>query len=77
MNAYKYLVGQPKGRYNLEDLSLEGRAVLKYILNKQGVRVWIGSSRRNIGSNCVHCEQGELIFASMKCGKILIDLNDC
>jgi hypothetical protein len=36
MNAYKYLVGQPKGRYNLEDLSLEGRAVLKYIFKKTG-----------------------------------------
>jgi hypothetical protein len=33
---------QLKGKDHLENLDINGRRVLKYILKKQGVRVWIG-----------------------------------
>jgi hypothetical protein len=33
-NAYKMLVGKPKGRYHSEDLGVDGRIILKWILRK-------------------------------------------
>jgi hypothetical protein len=33
-NAHKILVGKPEGRDNLEDLDVDGRIVLKCILQK-------------------------------------------
>jgi hypothetical protein len=43
-NAYKILVQQ-------EDLSVDGRIILKWILNKYGVRVWAGFIWLRIGSS--------------------------
>jgi hypothetical protein len=42
------LIINQKGRHNLEDSGVDGRIILKLILNKQTVRVWIGFiCRRN------------------------------
>jgi hypothetical protein len=38
-NAYKILVRKPKGRNLLEDLDIEGRIILKSLLNMQSVRI--------------------------------------
>jgi hypothetical protein len=40
-NAYEMLVGQPEGKRSLEDLGVDGRIILKWILG-----VWV----RRIGS---------------------------
>jgi hypothetical protein len=42
-NAYKIFVGKPEGkRYHLEDQVVDGRIILKWILKKWGVSMWIG-----------------------------------
>jgi hypothetical protein len=40
-NAYKILVRKPEGKNHPEDLSTDGRIILKGILGKWGVRLWI------------------------------------
>jgi hypothetical protein len=35
------LVGKPKGRDLSEELGIDGRIILKWILGKQGGKVWI------------------------------------
>jgi len=42
INGYEILVGRPVGKNNLEDIDVDGRVVLKCILEKYGVRVWTG-----------------------------------
>jgi hypothetical protein len=41
-NAFKILVDNLKGRDHLEDLAVDGRIILKWILNKWGRRVCTG-----------------------------------
>lgn len=44
-SAYKILVGKSQGKiggYNLLDLVLDGKIILKLILYKQVVKVWTG-----------------------------------
>jgi hypothetical protein len=38
----KFRFGKLKGRNHLEDLGTDGRIISKWILKKQGVKVWIG-----------------------------------
>jgi hypothetical protein len=41
-NAYNILVGKPEGKNHLEDLDVDGKIILEWILRKQGGRVWTG-----------------------------------
>jgi hypothetical protein len=41
MKVYKILAEKPKGT-RLGDLSIDGRIILKYILEKYGVTMWTG-----------------------------------
>jgi hypothetical protein len=41
-----------KGRDHLGDLVVDGRIILKYMLNTQGARVWAGSFWLRIGRSC-------------------------
>jgi hypothetical protein len=41
-NAYKIFVGKPEGMRSLKDLGIRGRIMLKWILGKLSLRVWIG-----------------------------------
>ena len=44
--------GNLKERYQLEDLGIDGRIVLKWILNKLDWRVWSGLIWLRIGTTC-------------------------
>jgi hypothetical protein len=49
-NAYKMLVIRLKGRKHSKDLDVEGRIILKWILGKYGLGVWIGFIWHMIGT---------------------------
>ena len=44
--------GNLEERNHLEDLSVDGSIILKWTLNKEGVRVWAGFNWLTIGANC-------------------------
>jgi hypothetical protein len=39
-NAYSILVGKPEGKRHLQDLGIDGRVILEWILGKQFEKVW-------------------------------------
>jgi hypothetical protein len=41
-NAYIILVENVKGRVHLEDLDIDGKILLEWILGKKGRKVWTG-----------------------------------
>jgi hypothetical protein len=67
--AYNILVGRPEGRR--EDLGVDGRITLRWIL---GNRVWgcgldsFGSGEGQVASSCEH---GNEPSGSIKCGEFL------
>jgi hypothetical protein len=44
INANNTLVGKPEGRDHTEDLGVDGRIILEWILKKRGEKVWTDSS---------------------------------
>jgi hypothetical protein len=41
-NAYSILVRKPEVKDHLEELSVDGKIILEWILGKQGREVWTG-----------------------------------
>jgi len=41
-NAYKIFVGKPEGKNYSEDLGVDGKIILEWILRKWNVEVWTG-----------------------------------
>jgi len=50
-NAYTVLVGKPEGRDPSEDLGVEVRIILQWILGRQGGKVWTGLIWLRLGTN--------------------------
>jgi hypothetical protein len=50
-NAYKILVCKPEGRVESEDMGVDVKIILKWILGKQGGRFWSGFIWLSIGLN--------------------------
>jgi hypothetical protein len=65
--AYIILVGNMKGRDNAEDLSVDGKIILKWILGKVGGKVRTGCIWLRIRT----CEHGNEALGSIKGGKFL------
>jgi hypothetical protein len=49
--AYRVLVGKPEGKRTLENPGVNGRIILKYVLEKYGREEWIGSMWLRIGTD--------------------------
>jgi len=70
-NQYRYLVWTPKEGASFKDLGTDGRILCKQIFRKQDVRAWtaqLGSGHRQM--EC-HCNQGNELSGSTKCGQFL------
>jgi hypothetical protein len=39
-NTFNVLVGKPEGKNHSEDLGVDGRIILEWILGKLGGRIW-------------------------------------
>jgi hypothetical protein len=48
-NAYRILVGKPEGKGPVEDQDVGGWTILKWILERSDVMVWIGFMWLRIG----------------------------
>jgi hypothetical protein len=57
----------------MEDVSVDGRIILKLILKKHSVRLWIGFSRLRIGPTAGSCEHGNGLLVSWGGGGGLAD----
>jgi hypothetical protein len=49
-NAYNILIGKPK-RDHSEDIGIDGKIILEWILGKEGGKVWTGYMRPKIGTS--------------------------
>jgi hypothetical protein len=47
----KFLLENLNGRHHLENVSIARRIILKCLLNKYGVRIWLGFIWLRIGSS--------------------------
>jgi hypothetical protein len=50
-NAYNTLVGKPEGKNHLEDLGIDGKIILEWVLMIYGGVVWNGCIWLRIGSS--------------------------
>jgi hypothetical protein len=50
-NAYKILAGKPKGKKPLEELGVDGRKILQWILQKEGGKLCTGFMWLRIGTS--------------------------
>jgi hypothetical protein len=60
-----------KGKDYLEDMSLDGKIILEWILGKQGGRMWTGCIWIRIGINRGSCEHGNEPSGFIICGEFL------
>jgi hypothetical protein len=71
--AYTVLVGKPEGKSHLEDLSPEGRIILKWVFNEwDGDMDWIDMDQnRDRGRGEGTCNYGTAPSGSIKCEEFL------
>jgi hypothetical protein len=69
--VYRVLVGKSGGRDHLEDPSVVGRIILKWIFSKWDMGVWTGLSWLRMERDGGHCECGNEHWSSIKCGYFL------
>jgi hypothetical protein len=50
-NSYKIFIGKPEGENHSEDLDIDGRIILEWILGKWGGMMWTGFIWITIGTN--------------------------
>jgi hypothetical protein len=50
-NPYRILVGKPEGKNHLQDLGVDGKMILKWILQELVMRMWTGFARLRIETN--------------------------
>jgi hypothetical protein len=50
-NVFKILVSKPEGKRPLEDLGGRWKIILKWILGKEGGKVWTGCIWHALGTN--------------------------
>jgi len=43
----------PKGRDHLEDLGIDGKVILEWMLGKEGGKLWTGFIWLRIGTSCL------------------------
>jgi len=55
----------------LEDPGIDGRIILRWIINKWDVGVWTGLIWFKIGTDAGTCEYGNEPSGSIKCGEFL------
>jgi hypothetical protein len=75
-NVYKIFVGKSEGRNHLEDLGVDGRTILKWILGKWCEVCGLDSSGSGWGSVKVSCEQDNELARNCPAGNVLI-FNKC
>ena len=49
-SEYRVFVGRPEGRNHLQDLGVDGRIILKWIITKWDVEAWAGFIWLGIGT---------------------------
>jgi hypothetical protein len=50
-NAYNILVGKPEGKNHLEDLDVDRKMILEWIVGTWDVKVWTGCMWHRIGTS--------------------------
>jgi hypothetical protein len=55
-NAYKILVGNLKGRHHSEDVGVDEKIILEWLLGKQGEKLWTRFIWLRIGTVADSCE---------------------
>ena len=69
--AYRVLVGKPEGRKHLGDRGVDGRIILKRMLEKWDGGYGLVRSVSGQGQVVGSCEYGNETSGSIKCGEIL------
>jgi hypothetical protein len=72
-NAYEISIGKPEGRDHSEDLCMDKRMILKWILGARSGRVWRGLIWLRIGADC--CEHGNEPWAQWNPGNFFDQLS--
>jgi hypothetical protein len=67
-NAYTILVGKPEGRDHSEDLGVDEKIILEWIVGKNGGKKWTGCIWLKTGPEAGCCEDGNERSSFLKCG---------
>jgi hypothetical protein len=60
-----------KGRDHSEDMGIDGKIILEWILEKCGGKLWLGFIWLRIGTSGILCEHGNETTGSIKDGEFL------